>query len=332
VLGVAVLAAPALGLGGILMVSVLGFWLCVGAGLFVAISVLTGATWWRGLEPLAVAGMEAVWRPAIPLIATLALGLGELYPWARPDAHADHLLHAKAAWLNPPFFLARALLVALALWALGHWLGSAVRASRPAIRAAAAYVLAAAAGLSVSAWDWVMSLEPAWYSTMFGIYAFAGAFAGAIAALTVTALLLHRAGRLPLSPSQCHDLGKLLFAFTFFWGYIWYCQGMLIWYANLPEETSYMALRAGGAWALLFWLNPILNFVVPFVVLLSARVKHNESALLQVAMVVLAGRWLDTYLMVLPPLDPVATFPWGAFAATGLGLLLINRWLEARVA
>jgi Ni/Fe-hydrogenase subunit HybB-like protein len=172
--------------------------------------------------------------------------------------------------------------------------------------------------LSVAAWDWGMSLEPEWFSTMYGVLVFAGTLQGGIAGVTVLALLLDRQGRLdaPLGDSGRHDLGKLLFAFSTFWAYVWFCQFLLIWYANLPEETGHHAARLTGGWGTLFWLNPILCFVAPFVTQLSQTAKREPRILYQAALVVLLGRWLDTYLLVAPSQGPVPAFPLGAIAAT----------------
>ena len=181
---------------------------------------------------------------------------------------------------------------------------------------------------AVASWDWGMSLEPEWFSTMYAVYVFAGTFLGGIAAVALLVLTLERNGQLARrpKPAALHDLGKLLFAFATFWAYIWFCQYMLIWYANLPEETGHYAARLSGGWSMLFYLNPILNWVVPFVVLLSAGTKRHAPTLAPVAIVVLLGRWLDCFLLVAPAAGPLPGFPTAAVAASlavlgGMGLL-----------
>ncbi|HQQ76433.1 MAG TPA: hypothetical protein PLB01_03685, partial [Thermoanaerobaculia bacterium] len=105
-----------------------------------------------------------------------------------------------------------------------------------------------------------------------------------------------------------------------FWAYIWFCQYLLIWYSNLPEETPYYALRFQGGWTALFWLNPVVSFLVPFVILLGSRAKKSPAALGQAALVVVLGRWLDAYVMVAPAVGPLPSFPAHAVAASLLVL------------
>ena len=154
----------------------------------------------------------------------------------------------------------------------------------------------------LASFDWIMSLEPHWYSSLFAIYNFAGLFLGGLAAITILVVWLRRLGpfRSTLNESHLHDLGKLVFAFSTFWMYIWFCQYMLIWYANIPEETIYFVRRAQGTRLPLFLTTMILNWAVPFLVLLPKRTKRNPLTLVQVSVVILLGRWLDLYLMTFP--------------------------------
>src|SRR5262249_54514930 len=156
----------------------------------------------------------------------------------------------------------------------------------------------------LASFDWVMSLEPHWASTIFGIYNFAGMFSSGIALMVLLVLSLCQTGPLRdfVNEEHLHDLGKLLFAFSTFWMYIWFSQYMLIWYADIGEESVYYVHRLHNAWAPLFLLNIILNWVAPFAALLSRGAKRSPRALGRVAAVVLAGRTLDVYLMIGPPL------------------------------
>ena len=166
-----------------------------------------------------------------------------------------------------------------------------------------------------------MSLEPAWSSTIFAIYGFSGLFLQGIAIVTVSAIVLRHVGLLPeISKAQNHDLGKLLFAFSCFWAYIWLSQFLLVWYANIPEETAPIRLLLHSGWTPLFYLNLVLNFVLPFVLLLQRKSKTNEFILLAACASVLVGHWLDLYLMVMPPVLKGATPAFG-FAEIG-GILL----------
>lgn len=329
---------------GLLTAALFGLTIALGGAVFAAIQGVSGARWWAPVRPVASALAGTLAVPGAALFLTLVLGLRTLYPWARPGAAAvSHALHAKAVWLNPSFFLARALVV-LVLWmALASLLRDrlaaldgrpSAEANRAFARASVLFLLLLAPTLSAASWDWAMSLEPEWYSTMFSVYIFSGTFLGGIAAVAVLAIWLDRRGLLGrrLAPETLHDLGKLLFAFGTFWAYIWFCQYLLIWYSNLPEETPYFARRLTGGWTLLFWLNPVLNFGVPFAALLSARVKRRPGFLAQVALVVLLGRWLDSYLLIAPAGSPLPSFPVYAVVATLLlvpgMLLLFSRLFE----
>ena len=319
---------PAEAWPGILTAGLFGATLALGGALFIAIQAAVSARWWLpfGRVPLTLARTLPV--PAMALASCFLFGLHALYPWARPGAiEASHLLRQKAAWLNEPLFLARALVVfVLWFWVIGALQRSFAAFSRDATgangrrlgRVGVGFLVVYAITNAVASWDWGMSLEPEWSSTMYAVYVFAGTFLGGIAAVALLALALDRAGLLArrLEPSALHDLGKLLFGFATFWAYIWFCQYMLIWYANLPEETGHYAARLSGGWSMIFYLNPILNWVVPFVALLSASTKRHAPTLAPVAIVVLLGRWLDSYLLVAPSAGPLPGFPTAAVAAS----------------
>lgn len=341
---IGLIADPAQGFGGLLVAAFVGLSLVVGSLIVISTAAVSSARWWLPVREIPVLVARTLPVPVVALAAVLAFGLRAIYPWARADVMgASHLLQGKALWLNPSFFVARAVLV-VAIWFLfvaafrdrvAGLVAGGPEASRRLARASALFLVALGPTISIAAWDWTMSLMPEWFSTMWAVYAFAGAFQGGIAAIVVVALALERRGVLarPLTDAVRHDLGKLLFAFSCFWAYIWFCQYMLIWYANLPEETTWFAARFGAGYTMLFWLDPILNWVAPFVVLMMASAKKNPAVLGQTAMLVLAGRWLDTYLMVQPSLGPSPGFPVyaiGAALAVGAGMLLLLGRLQAR--
>ena len=158
---------------------------------------------------------------------------------------------------------------------------------------------------SVASFDWIMSLEPEWYSTIFAIYQFAGLFASGLAAIILVVVRLRRGPlRGAITDEHLHDLGKLLFAFSTFWMYIWFSQYMLIWYANIPEETTYYVTRTQGAWMVVFVASMLVNWAIPFLALLRRSPKRRPELLARVAVVVLLGRWLDLYVMIVPVFSP----------------------------
>lgn len=247
-------------------------------------------------------------------------------------------------WLGLPFFRIRAV-----VYLLG-WLGFAwamLRISRQqdsdgdlghtgrGTAVAAFFLVFFGITFWLASFDWIMSLEPEWYSTIFGFYNFAGAFLSGLATLALLLVWLQRHSPLKtvIREQHLHDVGKLLFAFSTFWAYLWFSQYMLIWYANLPDETVYYIRRLHGFWQPLFVLNLVLNWVIPFFALLPRMNKQRTGILVRVSIVLLAGRWLDLYLMIMPPFSGgkprIGIWEIGLVAgmvgAFGLGLLAALR-------
>jgi hypothetical protein len=282
------------------------------AGLvFLAIQYLSSAGWWSALRRVPEALMALVPLAALPMLGVF-LGRRALYPWTAPGALRGPELAAKAAYLNPPFFLARMLLF-LGLWSLFAVLlrrASLAQDREPGlaqhrrmVRFSAIFIVLFAVSFSLASFDWLMSLEPRWASTIFAVYTFAGLFQAGLAAITLIVVLLYERGPLAdvVNANHLHDLGKLLFAFSTFWAYIWVSQYLLIWYGNLSEEIPYYVERTHGGWLPLFVLNPVLNWLVPFVVLLPRAAKRSPTVLKWVAALLLVGHWVNLYLAVAPP-------------------------------
>lgn len=314
----AIVSDPTHGWAGVLTAGMFGITIALGGALFSAIFTATGATWWKPLRgvPLAIAGTIAV--PAAAIAAVVALGVTSLYPWADPEiAHSSHVIHGKLGWLDRTFFSARAAVILLVWLGMIAALRRKAAAREPLVRMSIFFLVVFALTISVATWDWTMSLEPEWYSTMYAVYGFAGAIHAGIAATALWALRKRRSLGSAFGTHQVHTLSSLLFAFSFFWGYIWFCQAMLIWYANIPEETLHFAHRFTGGWSMLFWLNPVLNLAIPFVALLSTAAKRNPAVLVQVALVVLVGHWLDVFLLIGPGVgESASVLPYAALGAT----------------
>ena len=280
---------------------------------FVAIHYTTGASWSVAVRRVAEA-LASTLPLAVILLAVVFAVRPQLYPWTRDGGlgpAGDPALAFKRFWLSRGFFLVRGAMYA------AIWIGFALamsgisrrqdrdgdpRWTRVNVRLSAAFLATFGVTFTLASVDWVMSLEPRWSSTIFGVYHFAGLFLSGLAALILTALWLERRGPLHgvLNDEHLHDLGKLLFAFSSFWMYIWFSQYMLIWYTNLPEETAYFVRRVHGFWLALLLANILLNWLVPFAVLLRRDMKRRRRVLGLVATVVLVGRWLDLYLMIFP--------------------------------
>ncbi len=252
------------------------------------------------------------WGAASMLV--VLLGAKTLYPWTGPEAHEDPVLLAKASYLNLPAFAARMVIV-LGLWLLFARLlrrasvaqdtDKAIRHTTRSVALSAGFLLVFALSFSVASFDWLMSLSPHWQSTIFAWYDMAGVVVSGLAVTLVVSIHLRRTGALAeVNPSHLHDLAKLLFAMCTFWAYLWVSQYLLVWYANMPEETVYYVTRTQGGYRFLFWANLVINWLVPFVALLPRAAKRSESHILRVCVVVLLGRWLDVYLQVAPQASP----------------------------
>ncbi len=322
---------------GLLVAGEFGLSIVLGAAVFAAVNGAARARWWLAVRRAPALLTEALPAPAAAILLVLILGTTRLYSWATHTPKGEHdLIAMKSAWLNLPFFTARGVLILVIWFGLLALLRTGIRKfdgeARPAARSmqrrSVLYLICYAVTISVASWDWTMSLEPEWFSTMYGVYSFAGSFQVGIASVVLIAALVLKGDA--ARPAVLHDLGRLLFGFSIFWAYIWYCQYMLIWYANVPEEAIYFSRRIFSGWSMLFWLNPILKFVIPFLVLLSARAKRNRSVLIQVAALVVVGHWIDVLLRVAHVIGDVS-IPGFALAATaavvsGMALLLWRAW------
>ena len=291
--------------------------LALGALFFVILQHLTRAGWSASVRRLAelMAGtLPLLGLLALPIIVLLLRGDATLYEWADTSLmHTDHLLYKKAAYLNAPFFVARAAGTFL-IWGFlsrmflrsssaQDWSGDPALTLRLQ-RLSGPAMIVFALTLTFFAFDWLMSLEPRWFSTIFGVYFFAGCTMGFLAFVIVVAMWLQRCGYATQSWTRehYHDLGKLLFAFVFFWGYIAFSQYMLIWYANVPEETEWFEHRLQGTWHIVSWTLVIGHFVVPFLGLISRHAKRNRRVLAFWAVVLLVMHWLDLVWLVMPKL------------------------------
>lgn len=319
--------------------------LALGVLIFAMIGHAMGAKWVTILRRLE----EAV-TSVFPLLALLfvpiAVGATYLYIWVEPATsmemhagefppreHLEHLLHHKQPYLDLPFFVIRTalffgiwMLVAelLRRWSLRREADEhASGIERDRVLSAAMLPLVGIA-LTFAAFDWLMSLEPAWYSTMFGVYYFAGSFLGGLALLTVLAHATRQSGLLgeeQLTRFHFHALGRLLLAFVVFWAYIAFFQGMLIKIANKPEEVTYYLHRMAGSWEGVTYTLIIGHFAVPFLLLLPRSIKHRPAVLSIIAGWLLVIHYLDVYWLVLPVLYPHGANPhWLDLAAlAGVG-------------
>jgi hypothetical protein len=326
--GTAALVAGAALAPARLMSSYLTAWayvasLAAGALMFLMIVHAMGAAW-----PVAVRRMAEAIVGILPLAAVLFVpllfGLDRLYPWLRPEAvHDEHtlrLLHHKRPYLNWTAFLIRTAVYLGVFIAVGGLLRRwSLRSDREPLRDACARQRRLGAGalpIVGLAWvfasfDWLMSLDPMWVSTMFPIYTFAGAFLSAIALITVLTFAGQRAGLLPgITESHYYALGRLLLAFTIFWAYAAYFQLMLIWIANVPEEAQWYVRRWEPPWRGVSIALGLARFAIPFFLLLSYGVKRRPAVLAAISVWILAAHYIDIHWLVMPEAEAARGLPY----------------------
>jgi hypothetical protein len=321
--------------------------LALGALFFVLIQYASQGGWSivvRRIGETVFATVPAMAALFVPLL----FGLNDLYSWSVPGAaEHDALLRWKAPFLNVPFFLIRAALY-FGIWsfiALLYYRGSRgqdltgdLKVSARLRRFAGPGIIVLALTQTFASVDWIMSLAPHWYSTMFGVYFFAGSFVAFIALLSVVAVAMRRAGLLDtvITAEHLQDIGKLLFAFTVFWTYIAFSQFFLIWYGNLPEETIWYRARMEGSWMTVSIFIMAGHFVVPFFYLMGRAVKRNGATLAVGGAWLLAMHYVDLYWQVMPTLHPDGLRPSAldvaALVAVGGCFVAAASWLMRRQA
>jgi hypothetical protein len=300
--------------------------IAVGALIFLAIGHATNARWTIVFQRFT----EAV-AASLPVLAVLfipiALSLRVLYPWADPSTAAPELaakLAHKAPYLNVGFWLVRAL-VCFVLWTvlaelLTRWGWRFAQTPELRVRAralSAAGLPAIAFTLTAAAFDWLMSLTPAWSSTIFGLLYWSGGFVGALSLIAVIAYYARANPEVAVRIRASHTgaLGRLVFAFLVFWAYMELSQGLIIWIANKPDEVPWYVARGAGEWGHVFAVLVVCHFAIPFLVLLSRPFKRVPGLLAIGGGWLVAMHYVDIYWMVMPVLHRALAIHWLDLAA-----------------
>ena len=249
------------------------------------------------------------------LVVTLAgyLHLNHTWHWLDPEFQANDVIYNsswKSTWLNNEFWLAR-ILVYLAGWfffinklrgfSLKEDIEGGMSWHKKSYQWSAAFLVFFAVTSSTSAWDFLMSIDPHWFSTLYGWYVFAGFWVSALTFMLLITVYLKKNGYLPnVNQSHIHDLAKMMFAFSIFWTYLWFSQYMLIWYSNIPEEINYFLERFHTPYKPLMLLMLVCNFVFPLIVLMHRDAKRNYNLVMVSGAVILLGHLMDLFQMVMP--------------------------------
>lgn len=290
------------------------------ATFFMAIQYVAEVAWSVAVKRVFEAISSYLPVGAVVILIVLAAGqfhAHHLYHWMDPETinpespEYDSVIAGKSGYFAPWFFWLRTLLY------LGVWImfqqgflkrsveqdlqgGTAIHYKQ--MGKSALFLVFFAVTSSTSAWDWLMSLDVHWFSTMYGWYAFSGMFISAMTTILLFVLYLKRKGYLEqVNDSHIHDLGKWVFAISFLWSYLYFCQFMLIWYTNIPEETIYFQERLHDfGYKGLMWIVFFMNFLFPMILLMSRDAKRNFGFLTFVGSIIFVGHWLDVFMMVMP--------------------------------
>jgi hypothetical protein len=301
--------------------------LAMGASFFVALQYISQSGWSAAFKRIPEAMMA--WIPvAAILFLFIGLGAGYLYHWAHHEAvEEDAILAAKSGYLNLPFAYLR-LVVFFALWILMTWLlrraskkedvSGGTRYFEKSEWYSKIHIFLLGITFSLFSVDWLMSIDAHWYSTLYALKSFVAAFYHGSATLILLILVLNAFGYFPfLNSFHVHDFTRYVFMLSIIYGYFWFSQFTLIWYGNIPEETIYYYVRWQPEWRVLFWLDIIINWAIPFTILLPPALSRNKKLLGGVAVLLVFGQYIDLYISIMP----------GSKGSAVPGFMEIGSWL-----
>ena len=308
---------------------------------FVAVNTISQAGWAVVLRRIPEAMGTFIIISAVGMILIFIFGHHDIYQWTHPEYYNkflpdgktlnpdyDKIMVGKHGFLNIPFFTARMIAYFIIWVGFTKWirkeslqedLDGDIKHYDKSIKMGAIFIILFGITSSTAAWDFIMSIDVHWFSTLFGWYIFAGLFVSGLATICLFAIYLKSKGYLEeVNENHFHDIGKFMFAFSIFWTYLWFSQFMLIWYANLPEEVTYFKAR-WDHYRLLFWCNFFINFIFPFLVLMTRDAKRKRKILLIAGIAIVCGHWIDVYLMIMPG---TMGNTWSGFNLIEIGIML----------
>ena len=289
------------------------FMISLGTLAFYAIQRAAQAGW----SPLLFRVMEGITGYLLPggiivlvILLLSALHFNHLFIWMDPEVvEHDKIIKAKSGYLNVPFFLARGVFY-LAGWSLYRYFSrkfsiaqdnsSDISNHVKNFKLSAGFLAFFIVTESMMSWDWIMSIDPHWFSTLFGWYVFASMVVSAITVIAIMIIFLKSLGYLEkVNHNHLHDLAKFMFGFSVFWAYLWFSQFMLIWYANIPEEVTYFITRLED-YQIPFFGMLVMNFILPFLILINSDFKRLNWIIITAGIIILVGHYMDVFNMIMP--------------------------------
>lgn len=309
-----------------LVVNYYFFSLGIGGAFFFVLQSISQSGWSAAFQRVSEAMMSYIPFAGI-FFLLIYFGISELYEWSHKEVVAlDPVLQHKSAFLNVPFFMGR-MAIYFGLWVFfilklrsislssdlteHSNMNDVLALFRKSELYSKILIFILAITFSLSAFDWIMSLEPHWYSTIFAFKNIASAFLHGVSVLTLIVFILKKKGYFPfLNKYHMHDFARYIFMLSIVWGYFWFAQFMIIWYGNIPEETNYFFVRWQEGWKVFFFLEIILNWAIPFMVLLPVKSSRNMTAIVIVIICLIIGQYVDVFLQVIPGTTGLLRFGW----------------------
>ncbi|MBE9492521.1 MAG: hypothetical protein IMY70_06525 [Bacteroidetes bacterium] len=306
--------------------------LAIGASFFLALQYITQSGWSAAFKRIPESMSAFIPYSGVIMLVIILFGMNSLYSWINPeeagfDAHELHIIHNKTAYLNVPFFIIR-LVIYFAVWifmtkmlrkfSLKEDLEGGLEYFKKSELYSKVYIFTLALTFSLASFDWIMTIDPTWYSTIFSLKNFIAAFYHGSTVIVIIVLIMHHYGYFDfINEAHWADFSKYVFILSIVWAYFWFSQYLLIWFANIPEETTYYVKRLTGDWEINFYLNLTLNWLVPFLILLPNFFARKKSILLIVIILVSFGQYTDLFEQIMP----------GTVGDLHIGFVEIGTWL-----
>jgi hypothetical protein len=299
----------------------------VGAMMFYSLQYITGSSWSALFQriPLALGSFIPV---AAILMLIMYFGLQYIYEWAQPGiTETDKLIAHKAPFLNTPFYMIR-IVIYFALWitpllilyrlAIREDFEANIVFYKRSSYISKVFIFIAVLFFSLAAKDWIMTIDAHWYSTLFGFRTMVTSMYYAVATIILLLFFLKSIGYFPqLNKAHRHDMARYLFRFSIVFGYLWFMQFLILWYANIPELTVYYQPRFLGEWKYLFYAELFMNFAIPFVVMMADDIGRKKPVLIGISSLLIVGLWISLFLQIMP----------GSYGELKFGFIEVGMWL-----